>query len=163
MSISCSPRLLIADEPTTSLDVTIQAQILELIMRLKAELGMAVLLVSHDFGVVAAVTDRVLVMYAGYVVEEGSVEDVLLAPAHPYTRGLIDSLVRMDTPVSRHLKAISGSPPRLAEIVSTCPFAPRCEFRHDRCDAANPPLQVVGSGHRAACWLTTPSVQANHV
>jgi peptide/nickel transport system ATP-binding protein len=166
MAISCNPRLLIADEPTTSLDVTIQAQILELILALKSELGMAVLVVSHDFGVVAGITDRVLVMYAGYVVEDGSAQDVLLAPAHPYSRNLIRSLVRMDTPVNARLRAIPGSPPRLAAAASSCPFAPRCEFRHDQCDAANPALfpvaeYPVAGGHRAACWLTAPSGQAS--
>jgi oligopeptide/dipeptide ABC transporter ATP-binding protein len=155
IAISVGPRLLIADEPTTALDVTIQAQVLELLLQLKRQLGMAVILVSHDLGVVAGTADRVQVMYAGYMVEAGTVDDVLLEPQHPYTRGLIDSLVPLDGPRSVRLRAIPGTPPTLRAAADRCPFAPRCDHRFEPCDRRNPGLVPVRAAHRVACWAVS--------
>jgi oligopeptide/dipeptide ABC transporter ATP-binding protein len=155
MAISCNPRLLIADEPTTALDVTIQAQMLELLSRLKSELEMAILIVSHDLGLVAGLADRVLVMYAGQVVEHGTVDDVLLSPVHPYTLGLIESVVRIDGARVARLPVIAGSPPRLSGAVGYCPFGPRCRLHERRCDEANPPLETIRPGHLVACSVVS--------
>ena len=152
MSLSCEPALLIADEPTTALDVTIQAQILELLKRLKAELGMAVLLITHDLGVVAGFVDRLAVMYAGEVVETGTSEDVLDNPFHPYTLGLLRSLPRLDRPRQAALTPIEGSPPDLASDIHGCPFRPRCPFAVEESAETDPPLQLVAPNHWAACW-----------
>ena len=149
MALSCEPSLLIADEPTTALDVTIQAQILELLRRLRAELGMAVLLITHDLGVVAGFADRLAVMYAGRLVELGPTETLLADPAHPYTIGLLRSLPRLDRPRQAALTPIEGSPPDLASTLEGCPFAPRCAWRLDRCWTDAPPL-VLGAGERLA-------------
>ncbi len=149
MALSCEPSLLIADEPTTALDVTIQAQILELLRRLRAELGMAVLLITHDLGVVAGFADRLAVMYAGRLVELGPTETLLADPAHPYTIGLLRSLPRLDRPRQAALTPIEGSPPDLASNLEGCPFAPRCAWRLDRCWTDAPPL-VLGAGERLA-------------
>jgi oligopeptide transport system ATP-binding protein len=153
LAISCSPRLLIADEPTTALDVTVQAQILDLLRQLRDELGMAILLISHDLGVMAGMADRVHVMYAGFIVEEGSVEDVLLAPRHPYTEGLIGSLAKIDMPRPRRLPSIPGATPTLFGAPRACPFRPRCPVAVARCESANPPLLPVAPGHTSACWV----------
>jgi oligopeptide/dipeptide ABC transporter ATP-binding protein len=152
MSLSCEPALLIADEPTTALDVTIQAQILELLKRLKAELGMAVLLITHDLGVVAGFVDRLAVMYAGEVVETGTSEDVLDNPFHPYTLGLLRSLPRLDRPRQAALTPIEGSPPDLSSDIHGCPFRPRCPFAVEESAETDPPLQLVAPNHWAACW-----------
>jgi oligopeptide/dipeptide ABC transporter ATP-binding protein len=152
MAISCDPDLLIADEPTTALDVTIQAQILDLLQRLRADLGMALLLITHDLGVVAGVTDRICVMYAGRVVETGPSERVLSAPRHPYTLGLLRSLPRLDRPRGIPLVPIEGAPPDLGAAITGCPFRPRCAFAIDRC-VEDPPLIDVGRGQSAACWV----------
>ncbi|MER9584245.1 ABC transporter ATP-binding protein [Mesorhizobium sp. M0276] len=151
MALSCNPALLIADEPTTALDVTVQAQILELIGRLRNEFGSAVILVTHDLGVVAEVADRVLVMYAGRVVEEGSKGQLFRQPLHPYAWGLFGSIPPMQGPRPARLTAIPGSPPKLSQMPQGCAFGPRCTFRHEAC-AAQPALGGAG-GHRSACFL----------
>ena len=155
MALACKPRLLIADEPTTALDVTIQAQILDLLTELKERLGMAVLLITHAMGVVAEVAQRVVVMYAGQVIEEGSVEEVFERPWHPYTQGLIRSIPRIDADASRgsRLVSIPGTVPSLVEPPPGCRFAPRCAYARDACMQATPALREVGPGHRVACIL----------
>jgi len=152
MALSCEPDLLIADEPTTALDVTIQAQILDLLRRLREELGMALLLITHDLGVVAGVTDRLAVMYAGRIVETGPTEQVLGAPRHPYTLGLLRSLPRLDRPRGVPLVPIEGSPPDLATVIVGCPFRPRCAYAIERC-AEDPPLIPVDEVQASACWV----------
>ena len=155
LALACKPRLLIADEPTTALDVTIQAQILDLLDELKQRLGMAVLLITHAMGVVAEVAQRVVVMYAGQVIEEGSVEEVFERPWHPYTQGLIRSIPRIDADASRgsRLASIPGTVPSLVEPPPGCRFAPRCAHARDACTRATPALREVGPGHRVACIL----------
>jgi len=155
MSLSCSPQILIADEPTTALDVTIQAQIVDLIKSLRKELGMAVIWITHDMGVIAGFAERVIVMYAGYIVEEASVKDLYADPQHPYTLGLLKSIPRLDLDEKKRLVSIEGVPPVLFKKPTFCPFASRCTFRVDRCLEENPPLLVVGKKHRAACWVDT--------
>jgi oligopeptide/dipeptide ABC transporter ATP-binding protein len=150
MALACEPALLIADEPTTALDVTIRAQILDLLGRLRAELNMAVLLITHDLGVVAGFADRLAVMYAGRIVETGQAEDVLARPEHPYTVGLLHSLPRLDRPRQAELKPIGGAPPDLAAQIVGCAFAPRCSWRLDRCWSVDPPMLPAerdGRGH----------------
>lgn len=152
MALSCNPQLLIADEPTTALDVTIQAQILELIGKLQADLGMAVLLITHDLGVVAGMADRVIVMYAGRVVEAGPTEAIFADPRMPYTIGLLQSVPRLDEDRGHRLKPIRGLPPDLIELsADSCPFAPRCDFVQPACIEQRPPLRAVGPGQSAAC------------
>ncbi|MFO1540969.1 MAG: ABC transporter ATP-binding protein [Chloroflexota bacterium] len=154
IALSCSPALLIADEPTTALDVTIQAQILALIARLRSELGMAVLLITHDLGIVAGLADRIAVMYAGRIVETGPTEQVLADPAHPYTSGLLRSLPRLDQARGTLLTPIEGTPPDLASDLPGCPFAPRCMWRVPDCWSDDPKLLPVrgdGSGRGIAC------------
>ncbi len=143
IALACNPKVLLADEPTTALDVTIQAQILDLLERLQAELGMAVVIITHDLGIVAEFAHRVLVMYAGRVIEEGSVEAIFDRPAHPYTRGLLASLPDLEGE-SERLVAIPGSVPQLGELGPGCRFAPRCAFAEAACRAADPPLLRVG-------------------
>jgi oligopeptide/dipeptide ABC transporter ATP-binding protein len=157
IALACNPKLLIADEPTTALDVTIQAQILDLIRDLRRELGMAILLITHDMGVVAENADRVLVMYAGRVVEEAQVDDLFAEPLHPYTTGLMASIPRI--PVGRRapgkrerLNEIPGIVPALHERPEGCSFAPRCRLATDRCRREAPPLMEPRPGHRTACW-----------
>ncbi|HRW06096.1 MAG TPA: ABC transporter ATP-binding protein [Caldilineaceae bacterium] len=152
MGLSCNPQLLIADEPTTALDVTIQAQIVDLVGRLKEELGMAIIWITHDLGVVAGMAERVLVMYSGFIVEEASVNDIYAQPLHPYTLGLLRSIPRLDLGRQKRLVPIEGLPPDLLEPPSHCPFAPRCSFATDKCWQENPPLEMVESGHKTACW-----------
>ncbi len=151
MALACNPQILIADEPTTALDVTIQAQIMDLVKRLRAELGMSIIWITHDLGVVAGLAERVLVMYAGYIIEESGVKELYANPSHPYTQGLLHSLPRMDTDEHYRLADIPGLPPVLIEKPVGCPFAPRCSYVFDRCKE-NPPLMEVGVKHRAACW-----------
>jgi oligopeptide/dipeptide ABC transporter ATP-binding protein len=152
MSLACNPQILIADEPTTALDVTIQAQIMDLVKRLREELGMSIIWITHDLGVVAGLADRVIVMYAGFIIEEAYVKDLYANPSHPYTQGLLHSLPRMDMDEKRtRLADIPGLPPVLTEKPVGCPFAPRCQYVFDRC-VQNPPLLDVGVKHRAACW-----------
>lgn len=151
MALACAPSILIADEPTTALDVTIQAQIVELIRRLRDELNMAVIWITHDLGVVAGMAERVIVMYAGFIVEEAVVDDLYENPQHPYTLALLGALPRVDRRRDRRLKSISGAPPNLLIPPGGCPFAARCEYVFDRC-TENPPLFPVGINHRSACW-----------
>ena len=155
IALACNPKLLIADEPTTALDVTIQAQILDLLGELKAEFGMAVMLITHAMGVVAETAQRVVVMYAGKVVEEASVEDLFAHPRHPYTQGLIRSIPRIDTAAVHkvRLEAIGGTVPKLVNPPEACRFAARCKHAQPACVAATPPLREVAPGHRVACIL----------
>jgi oligopeptide transport system ATP-binding protein len=159
MGLSCNPQLLIADEPTTALDVTIQAQIVDLVERLKEELGMAIIWITHDLGVVAGMADRVLVMYSGFIVEEADVDSLYAQPRHPYTLGLLRSIPRLDLGRQKRLIPIEGLPPDLLDPPSHCPFAPRCTFSVEKCWAENPPLMEVGPGHRSACWVDISEVK----
>jgi oligopeptide transport system ATP-binding protein len=153
MSLACNPRLLIADEPTTALDVTIQAQIVELVKRLRDEIGMAIIWITHDLGVVAGLADRMMVMYAGHVVEEAPVKEVYADPRHPYTLGLIGSLPRLDELRQDRLTSIEGLPPDLIALPPGCPFEPRCVYSIDKCREVRPQLEPVGPRHRIACWV----------
>ena len=152
MALVCHPQILIADEPTTALDVTIQAQILELLERLQRELRMAVMLITHDLGVVAGTADRVVVMYAGQVVESATTEDLFARPTHPYTEGLMASVPRLDAPRER-LHAIPGQVPAATRWPLGCRFHPRCPHAWDRCRTNEPPLLDAGPNHQARCWL----------
>ena len=160
MGLSCNPRILIADEPTTALDVTIQAQIVELVKRLKDDIGMAVIWITHDLGVVAGLAERLIVMYAGYIVERASVKDVYADPRHPYTIGLLGSLPRLDE-VRERLFSMRGMPPDLIDPQPGCPFAPRCDYVIDRCWEETPPLEPITIGHEIACWVDVKSSQPN--
>ena len=155
MALACSPELLIADEPTTALDVTIQAQILDLLAEMKSKFGMAVLLITHAMGVVAEVAERVVVMYAGRVVEEAPVRELFARPLHPYTQGLIRSIPRLDATSGkkRRLEAITGTVPSLLDPPPGCRFAPRCRFATAACTAAMPELRTIEGGHKVACIL----------
>jgi oligopeptide transport system ATP-binding protein len=155
MALSCSPQILIADEPTTALDVTIQAQIMDLVKRLREELGMAIIWITHDLGVVAGLAQRVLVMYGGYIIEESPVKELYANPEHPYTIGLLGSLPRVDEKEHTKLFSIEGLPPVLYHKPDACPFAPRCKWAIEHCWKENPPLLDVGPEHRAACWVDT--------
>jgi oligopeptide transport system ATP-binding protein len=150
MALVNRPQVLIADEPTTALDVTTQAQILELLVALQAEMGLALVIVSHDLGVVAGIADRVLVMYAGRIVEEGPADLVFASAGHPYTRGLLASVPRADD-ARRVLAAIPGAPPDPTALPSGCAFHPRCALAEETCRVTRPPARVLGEGHRAAC------------
>lgn len=155
MALSCSPQILIADEPTTALDVTIQAQIMDLVKRLRDELGMAIVWITHDLGVVAGLAQRVLVMYGGFVIEEAKVGDLYTNPSHPYTIGLLGSLPRLDEKQKTKLYSIEGSPPVLMRKPTACPFAPRCRWAMERCWKENPALEPITPEHRVACWVDT--------
>jgi oligopeptide transport system ATP-binding protein len=159
MGLSCNPQLLIADEPTTALDVTIQAQIVDLVKRLREEIGMAIIWITHDLGVVAGLADRVIVMYAGMIVEEAPVRELYGNPRHPYTLGLLGSLPRLDEERPEELKSIEGLPPDLINYPKGCPFYARCTYRLDKCLEAAPPLESVGVGHRAACYVDVTMAQ----
>ena len=152
IAVSCRPKLLIADEPTTALDVTIQAQIVDLVKRLQQELGMAVIWITHDLGVIARLAKRINVMYAGYLVERGPIAQIFKNPAHPYTIGLLESLPGLDTTSDRDLHYIKGSPPDMIRLPPGCPFGPRCAYRTEQCLAARPELIDVEPDHLAACW-----------
>jgi peptide/nickel transport system ATP-binding protein len=155
MALSCNPKLLIADEPTTALDVTIQAQILDLLQDMKSRFGMAIMLITHAMGVVAETAQRVVVMYAGKVIEEASVEKLFAQPRHPYTQGLIRSIPRIDRAATKkaRLEAIGGVVPSLLDPPPGCRFAARCKFASARCYEAVPPLLQVEDGHKVACVL----------
>ena len=155
IALACNPKLLIADEPTTALDVTIQAQILDLMQALKDRLGMSVMLITHAMGVVAEVAQKVVVMYAGTVIEEASAEDLFARPRHPYTQGLIRSIPRIDTAALHkvRLEAIPGTVPKLINPAPGCRFAGRCKFAMTECSLATPPLREVAPGHKVACIL----------
>ncbi|GIV63424.1 MAG: ABC transporter ATP-binding protein [Bellilinea sp.] len=155
MALVCNPQILIADEPTTALDVTIQAQIVDLVKRLRDELGMAIIWITHDLGVIAGLADRMAVMYGGFIIETAPVRDLYGHPTHPYTIGLLGSLPRMDEAGSRRLVSIDGLPPVLLEKPTYCPFAPRCKFAVERCWHENPPLMQVSPDHYSACWVDT--------
>jgi oligopeptide/dipeptide ABC transporter ATP-binding protein len=154
MGIANSPSLLIADEPTTALDVTIQAQVLEVLKRVQQETDAATILITHDLGIVAEMCDRVLVMYAGHIVESGTVEDIFRAPRHPYTIGLMNSLPKL-TGDEEWLEPITGAPPSLINLPTGCPFHPRCFLARERCKQEIPPLKPVeGVGHQSACHFS---------
>jgi oligopeptide transport system ATP-binding protein len=160
MALSCNPNLLIADEPTTALDVTIQAQIIELVKRLRDELGMAMIWITHDLGVVASLAERVIVMYAGYIVESATVDDLFKKASHPYTQGLLGSLPRLDLIMDEDLKSIEGVPPDLINLPEGCAFLPRCRHAHEKC-RNNPTLFKVDDDHYSACWLCSLSGDGN--
>ncbi|SEQ10646.1 oligopeptide transport system ATP-binding protein [Devosia sp. YR412] len=157
MALVCGPRLLIADEPTTALDVTIQAQILELLQRLRKELSMALIMITHDLGVVAGIADRVNVMYAGHVVETGMVRQIFKNASHPYTAGLLGSIPKLDSIRGSKLQSIKGTPPDLANPPPGCPFTPRCSHAFDKC-AEPPPRSSPEPAHAAECWLLEAGV-----
>jgi oligopeptide transport system ATP-binding protein len=159
MGLSCNPQLLIADEPTTALDVTIQAQITDLVKRLRDEIGMAIIWITHDLGVVAGLADRVIVMYAGFIVEESPVKELYADPRHPYTIGLLGSLPRLDEAHGHRLTSIEGLPPDLIDLPPGCPFYARCFYRVDRCANENPRLEPIAPGHKAACWVDVRAVE----
>jgi oligopeptide transport system ATP-binding protein len=153
MGLACDPQLLIADEPTTALDVTIQAQIVDLVKRLRDDLGMAVIWITHDLGVVAGLADRMMVMYAGFIVEEAPVKAIYGDPRHPYTMGLLGSLPRLDEIREEKLQSIDGLPPDLIALPEGCPFAARCDYVLEKCRTERPQLEPVGPRHRVACWV----------
>ncbi len=152
LALSCEPKLIIADEPTTALDVTIQAQILELMKDLTRRLGVALIVITHNLGVVARYADRVNVMYAGKIVEEGTAEQIYHRPKHPYTIGLLASVPRMDQHRGKRLIPIEGQPPDLTKLDDGCAYRPRCRWAVDQCARAIPPLEHVGDGQMAACF-----------
>ncbi|MCB6177603.1 ABC transporter ATP-binding protein [Rhodobacter sp. Har01] len=162
IALSCDPDVLIADEPTTALDVTIQAQILELVKELRRKLGMAIIWITHDLGVIAGIADRVMVMYGGQVVEQAPVRELFANPQHPYTRALLQTIPKISGEREARLKVIEGQPPMLAAVPAACAFRDRCEFRHDRCDRENPlrrPVdgKTLGQGHDVACHWQAPA------
>ncbi len=151
IALACSPPVLIADEPTTALDVTIQAQIIEIVRQLQDKIGMAVIWITHDLGVLAGLADRVMVMYGGFVVERASVKKLYGSPKHPYTLGLLGSLPRLDQS-GEDLVNIKGQPPYLTSEPKSCPFAPRCQYAYERCFNENPALELIDTEHEVACW-----------
>jgi oligopeptide transport system ATP-binding protein len=153
MAMACNPKLLIADEPTTALDVTIQAQVLEVMARLSREFGTAVIIITHNLGVVARYADRVNVMYAGKIIETSTAENVYADPRHPYTLGLLRSVPRLDLGMGEKLIPIEGLPPDLGHLPDGCSFYPRCTYRIDKCREEYPPLALVSENHYAACWV----------
>lgn len=153
MALACNPKLLIADEPTTALDVTIQAQILDLMRELQKKLNTAIILISHDLGVIAGLCSRVIVMYAGKIAEEGTARDIFHHPRHPYTWGLLQSVPRMDAQQKQKLAVIEGQPPDLLQPPAGCPFHPRCRFAMRICTEHYPDTTEVNQGHKARCWL----------
>jgi oligopeptide transport system ATP-binding protein len=162
MGLSCNPQLLIADEPTTALDVTIQAQILDLVKKLKRDIGMSMIWITHDLGVVAGLADRVFVMYAGLIVETAPVREIYVNPRHPYTLGLLNSIPRLDQGRKAKLSPIEGLPPDLIAYPKGCPFRPRCVFAIARCADENPPLEPVAPRHQIACWVDVTTGKPRH-
>ena len=156
MALACRPELLIADEPTTALDVSIQDQILKLMRRLQKEMGMSIMFITHDLGVVAELCSHVIVMYGGLIMEEGSIYDIFENPKHPYTMGLIASIPGLHQDKSKKLKPIPGSPPDMIHPPKGCPFAPRCPYACRVCVEEQPPYYGVGEGHRSMCWMLSP-------
>ena len=152
IALACNPKLLLADEPTTALDVTIQAQILDIIARLARDLGTAVVLITHNLGVVARYVDNVNVMYAGKIIEKGTVTDIFRDPRHPYSVGLLRSVPRLDALEHERLVTIEGQPPLLIQPIAGCPFEPRCDWAIDKCTTDPPQLEEKSTGHFAACW-----------
>jgi len=161
MALSCNPRLLIADEPTTALDVTIQAQITSLVKRLRDETGMSVIWITHDLGIVAGLADRIIVMYAGHIMENALAADLYDDPRHPYTLGLLGAIPRLDIGKSKRLTPIPGLPPDLANPPQGCPFVPRCPFRIERCLTERPAPRLVAENHYAACWLDAADLRVD--
>ena len=159
MALICHPKLLIADEPTTALDVTIQAQILELMKELQAKTGMSIIFITHNLGVVAEVCDRVSVMYAGHIMEQGVVDDIFYRPAHPYTQGLLRSMPNLDDEKGKKLIPIEGTPVDLLDPPKGCPFGPRCEHCMKICLTRRPPTVQVGEEHTSACWLHVKEIR----
>lgn len=159
MALSCNPSILIADEPTTALDVTIQAQIIDLVKNLQKRLGMAIIWITHDMGVVAGLVQKVAVMYAGFIVEMAEVDSLYKFPDHPYTNALLKSIPRVDSSYKQRLATIQGMPPDLRQDFRACPFAPRCPVVMEKCLTENPPLFSVRANHHAACWR----YQNNHI
>ena len=153
IALACNPTLLIADEPTTALDVTIQAQLVELVKELQDELGMALIWITHDLGVVAGLAERVIVMYAGFVVEDAPVDELYEDPRHPYTFSLLRSLPKLEGEPEEKLATIEGLPPDLLELPQGCPFVPRCPFAKEKCREVNPALEEISPGHKIACWV----------
>jgi len=152
MALACGPKLIIADEPTTALDVTIQAQILELMKELTRKLGVAMIIITHNLGVVARYADRVNVMYAGRIIESGTAEDIYHNPKHPYTLALLRSVPRMDVARGQKLQPVGGQPPDLTMLDGGCAFRPRCGFASAQCASAKPTLDEIEPGHVSACW-----------
>ena len=155
MALSCNPQILIADEPTTALDVTIQAQIVDLVVRLREELGMAIIWITHDLGIAASIANRISVMYGGFIIEEAPVSELYAHPTHPYTIGLLNSLPQIQERGRKRLYSIEGMPPVLYQMPHSCPFAPRCKWVVEHCWHENPPLDPIGDGHTVACWVDT--------
>ncbi|OIP66971.1 MAG: peptide ABC transporter ATP-binding protein [Oscillatoriales cyanobacterium CG2_30_40_61] len=153
MGLGCQPKLLIADEPTTALDVTVQAQVVELVKQLKNAQGMSVIWITHDLALLAGLADRIIVMYAGQIVEQATVNQLYKNPRHPYTIGLLESLPRLDQIRQEPLKAIEGTPPNLIDYPLGCPFAPRCRFAIEHCFQENPQLELIETEHQVACWV----------
>ena len=168
IALACDPDVLIADEPTTALDVTIQAQILELVKELRQKLGMAIIWITHDLGVIAGIADRVMVMYGGQIVEQAPVRELFANPQHPYTRALLKTIPRITGERESRLKVIEGQPPILTAPLTACPFRARCEYRHDTCDAVNPARRAIdgkalGQGHDVAChWQAPAAAEVAH-
>ena len=155
IALACDPKVLIADEPTTALDVTIQAQILDIVKRLRKELGMAIIWITHDLGVVAGIADRVAVMYGGFIVEQAPVKKLYSIPKHPYTQGLLSTLPKLEGERTERLESIKGQPPDLHNIPNSCPFAPRCTHVSEKCQNENPRLEMTDPEHQVACWGNT--------
>ena len=153
MALSCDPEILIADEPTSALDVTIQAQIIEVMQELCRKMDTAVIMITHDLGVVAGICDTVCVMYAGRIVEKGTNDEIFKNPMHPYTQGLIKSVPRLDKPNVERLYSIEGQPPNVIDLPECCPFHPRCEKAMDKCRNTYPPVKDLGEGREVRCWL----------
>ncbi|NNK79338.1 MAG: ABC transporter ATP-binding protein, partial [Litoreibacter sp.] len=152
IALACDPKVLIADEPTTALDVTIQAQILELVKDLRQKLGMAIIWITHDLGVIAGIADRVMVMYGGQVVEQATVRELFDNPRHPYTRALLETIPSVRGERAEKLNVIEGQPPILGAAPAACPFRQRCPYRFDRCEIENPTRRTAGPGHDVACF-----------
>lgn len=152
MAISTNPELLIADEPTTALDVTIQAQILDLLQSIQNKINMSIILITHNLGVVARMTERIIVMYAGYIVEENITDEIFYSPSHPYTKGLLKSIPRIDEEEKSKLYSIPGSPPNLVNLPEACPFYPRCDRKIEICTKSVPELKQISETHRLACF-----------
>jgi oligopeptide transport system ATP-binding protein len=156
MALACKPEIMIADEPTTALDVTIQNQILNLLKNIQAEMGMSIIFITHDLGVVAELCSRIIVMYGGMIFEEAGVEDLFSRPAHPYTLGLLNSMPHLEMDKSQKLKPIPGSPPDMSHVPDGCPFSPRCAYVRRLCLKKVPGFYTVGTKHRSRCWLHDP-------
>jgi oligopeptide transport system ATP-binding protein len=161
VALACRPKLLIADEPTTALDISTQDQLLDLVRGLQRELDLAVVWITHDLGIIAGLADRVIVMYAGEIMEQSAVDDLYEQPAHPYTVGLMGCVPRIDSPLTTRLMSIPGAPPNLMDPPPGCPFEPRCAYRLDVCATDRPALELVGQDHWRACWAPVAAVRSD--